>query len=540
MKKYNVAAYIRLSVDDGDKAESNSVKNQKEMIRGYINNQEDMNLYDFYVDDGYSGTSFDRPGFKSMIQDMYDKKFDTIMVKDLSRLGRNYIDTGRYIEDIFPENKIRFIAINDNVDLKNFAGGVPEDNGLIVPFKNIMNDAYAGDISKKTKSVLNTKVKNGDFIGSVAPFGYLKDPKDKHKMIVDYKASLVVKKIFQMILEGQSKSKVVDELNKKEIPTPSVYFAEEGIYNYTITESKKIWTRQKLDIILKNQSYTGDLVQGKTKRISHRLHKAQHIDKDKWVVVKNHHEPLISKEDFIKVQDMIYSRDIKVNGNNKYDLFAGYLYCKECGNSLVKRWNNKNMEYYYCSSHLKNKNICNSNSIRKENLEKVLIEAINKQIDLVININKELGKVQEDVLINYDEEILKTKIKSVESQINKYILLKNSIKEDYLNKIITTEEFEDMNIEYTKKLKKLIKEKSDNELELSEVGKTRKNSNWIKKFTQLGRIERLNKNIIDEIIDRIDISNSGSITITYKYQDEYFLALDFINSRNCDIISVSV
>ena len=210
MKKWNIAAYLRLSSDDGDKAESNSIGNQRSIVKQYINSNKLSSSIKYYIDDGYSGTTFDRPDFKKMVDDIKDNKINCIIVKDLSRLGRNYIEVGNYIEQIFPSYNIRFIAINDNID----TGKDPKSaSSIIVPFKNLMNDEYARDISQKVRSVLDSKKGQGKFIGSYAPYGYLRDPKDKYKFIIDKEPAKIIKKIFSMILSGKSKKEIANELN---------------------------------------------------------------------------------------------------------------------------------------------------------------------------------------------------------------------------------------------------------------------------------------------------------------------------------------
>ena len=208
MSKWNVAAYLRLSSDDGDKAESNSIGNQRSIINQYIKQNKEFKNVEYYIDDGYSGTSFDRPDFKRMLSDIENKKIDCIIVKYLSRLGRNYIEVGNYIEQIFPNYGIRFIAINDNVDSYKDPKSV---NNVIVPFKNLMNDEYARDISNKVRSVLDNKKAKGQFIGSFAPYGYVRDSKNKYKFVVDKEAAKVVKKIFNMALNGKSKKDIAIE-----------------------------------------------------------------------------------------------------------------------------------------------------------------------------------------------------------------------------------------------------------------------------------------------------------------------------------------
>ena len=320
MKKWNIAAYLRLSSDDGDKAESNSIGNQRSIVKQYINSNKLCSSIKYYIDDGYSGTTFDRPDFKKMVDDIKNNKVNCIIVKDLSRLGRNYIEVGKYIDEIFPSYNIRFIAINDNID----TGKDPKSaSSIIVPFKNLMNDEYARDISQKVRSVLDSKKGQGKFIGSYAPYGYLRDSKDKYKFIIDKEPAKIVKKIFSMILSGKSKKEIANELNSLQISTPRVYKLENGITHYNINDSTKLWNSKKLDEILKNKTYTGDLIQGVRKKVSHKVHKTNRVNSDEWIIIPNHHKGIVSLKDYNKVQELLYERNIRVNGNNNYDVFSG-------------------------------------------------------------------------------------------------------------------------------------------------------------------------------------------------------------------------
>ena len=239
---WKVAAYLRLSSEDGDKIESNSITNQKSIIELFLKSNADLKLKGFYIDDGYSGTDFERPDFQRLLNDIKTGKVNAVIVKDLSRFGRNYIEVGNYLEQIFPLYNVRFIAINYNVDSFKDPSSI---NNVIVLFKNLMNDEYARDISNKVRSVLDTKKKKGDFIGSVAPYGYLRDPKDNHKFIIDKNASKVVKKIFRMILKGKSKKEVIDELNKYGTLPPRLYQMQDKNYKFEITENWRIDTKQE-------------------------------------------------------------------------------------------------------------------------------------------------------------------------------------------------------------------------------------------------------------------------------------------------------
>ena len=534
MSKWKVAAYLRLSVDDDDnKLESNSITNQKSMIDLFLKKDKTLSLKDYYIDDGYSGTSFDRPDFKRMIEDIKLGKIDTVIVKDLSRLGRNYSRTGIYLEEIFPLFKIRFISLNDSLD--TYEKPISTEDWR-VKFKNLLNDEYARDISNKVRSILNSKKENGQFIGSMAPYGYLRDEKNKNNFIIDKSASKVVKKIFDMILDGKSRKEVIDELNRLKVLPPALYKMQASIYNYKISNKTMYeWTRRKLDEILTNQSYTGDLVQNKRKRISYKVKKIINTGKENWIIIPNHHTAIISREDFEKVQDIIYNRETRINKQNQLDVFSGHLRCQDCGNSLTIK-KAKNHEYYYCTSFLKYKD-CTKHSISKDKLSNIVLKLVNCQMMLVLNTDRKIKEISQKEHINYDLEILKDKLEKIENDISKYNLLKKSILVDFESEYITKEELDSYSIEYSEKIMKLKEEKEIAQKELDKIGNgIIKSNRLVEKFNSIGNIDKLTKKIVDELIEYIYVSEDSNLKIVFKHEDEFNCAIDFIKNHKCDIM----
>ena len=530
MNKWKVAVYLRLSIDDGDKMESNSITNQKKIINTFIKREKDLIIKDYYIDDGYSGTSFERPDFQRMLQDIKKDKIDAVIVKDLSRLGRNYIEVGKYIEEIFPYYNIRFIAINDNIDSYKDPKSI---NNVIVPFKNLLNDEYARDISNKIRSVLDTKRENGEFIGSNAPYGYLRDERNKHKFILDKTASKVVRKIFDMILKGKSRKEVIDELNRLNILPPAAYKIKKFNYNKKITNSMCRWDRKKIDAILTNEVYTGDLIQGKMQRISHKVHKIVKNEREKWIKVANHHVPIISKQEYEQVKNILYNRDTKISKNNQLNVFSGHLKCEDCGCNLSMAKPNGKI-YYYCTSYMRHRE-CTSHSITEEKIKKIVLDIINKQIDLMVDVDKKIEIISKKEKINYDYEILQERLNDVDENISKYNLFKSSALADYECKYISKEDYEEYNLEYSNKIKELLETKEEIENQIGKIGKAhQKENNILDKYNR--RIENLDKTIIDDLIEDIYISKDRNIRISFKYEDEYNSAIDFIKKHNCDII----
>lgn len=304
---YNTAAYIRLSREDGDKAESDSITNQKEMLRIYMENHEELILRDFYVDDGYSGTNFVRPGFQRMMQDVEGGRIDCVLVKDLSRFGRDYIETGRYLERYFPEKGIRFISVADQID------SLERVYNLFLPLKNILNEQYARDISDKVHMTIRSKQRMGKFIGAFAAYGYQKDPEDRNHLLVDEQAAAVVREIFQKYMDGSSIREIVEELNRKNIPSPSAYKRQKGYkyQNSRIAAEGQPWTYSGVCRILHSELYTGAMVQGKKEQYMHRRQIQRRPEE--WIVVKGTHEALIES----KVWEIVQEKLRKKAGNRK-------------------------------------------------------------------------------------------------------------------------------------------------------------------------------------------------------------------------------
>ncbi len=387
MYKYKVGAYLRLSKEYTiDNKESNSITNQKQIINSYVNEHSNLELVDYYIDDGYSGTDFNRPEFKRLLNDIKNKKVNTIIVKDLSRLGRNYIELGNYIENIFPMLKVRFISINDSIDSEEDLDYIQD----IIPLKNITNDYYAKDISRKVRSVLDAKKLKGEFIGSFAPYGYVKDIEDKHKLVVDKDTANIVKKIFDMTLKGKSRKEIAIELNDLKVEPPGS----------KINGINKSWNSDMLTRILRNETYIGTLIQGKKKRVNYRIHKIVDVDREKWIIIPNHHNAIISKEKFEKVQVILNK---KLGYRNKKDLFSGYLKCPNCGKSLIIK-KTKNYQYYYCSSFVRDSS-CTNHSIRKERLYELVLEKMKNKFhnEKINNLNAIIIDKLIDKIFVYDK-----------------------------------------------------------------------------------------------------------------------------------------
>ena len=543
-KIWSVALYIRLSQEDADngtdKQESNSVTSQKTLLNEFIEEHDDLIVYDTYIDDGFTGTDFNRPSFQRLLEDMKSGNINCVIVKDLSRLGRNYIEVGNYIEQVFPLFNIRFIAINDSVDsFKNPAS----TNTILVPFKNLINDEYCRDTSIKIRTSLNGKKKKGEFIGAFPSYGYIKDPKDKHKLIIDEVAADIVKKIFNWnVNEGLGKIAICHRLNDLGVLNPTGHKKielEQNYNNYGIQDNTYTWTPSTVRNILNNEVYIGNTVQGKRRTKSYKVHKVEAVPKEEWVRVEHTHEPIIDKETFEKAYELS-RRDTKVSQKTKeLSVWAGFLKCADCKRAMNKKSStNKSgskYEYYICSTYRKkSNNLCTKHSIKVENLEKAVLKAINLHIDLLIDTEEIVKQINESTYQNTKNENIENMIIAKQNEISKISNFKMTIYEDWKNKDITREEY----LEYKQKYENDIERLKENIKRLENERQKYENQNqshnaWLEKFKNQKGIAELSRDIMMELIDCIYVHENGNITIKFKFEDEFKRCLDYIeNNKN--------
>ena len=367
------ALYARLSRDDELEGDSNSIVHQKEILSAYAEKYGFTNTR-FYADDGYSGTNFDRPDFQRMMADVQAGLIKTIIVKDMSRFGRDYIMVGYYTEILLPQMDIRFIAVNDNVDSEN-----QTDNDF-TPFRNIINEWYAKDTSKKIRSVLKTKGNSGKHLSVIPPFGYKKDPNDKEKWIIDEEAAQIVKKIFRMYLDGNTMGGIARKLTEEGIETPKLYAENRGIKHYKAATYPEIWSRISVEYILSNYEYTGSTVNFKTKRKSFKNKKQVIQGREDWAVFEGTQEAIIDKETFETVQKMRGTKRAYTKFN-EVNIFSGLLYCADCGGKMTirRRKEDRRKDAFICSTYRKKKkNLCTEHAIKVNALEQIVLADIRK------------------------------------------------------------------------------------------------------------------------------------------------------------------
>ena len=421
MSDFRVGAYIRLSKEDMRNMESESVGNQRELIKQYLDHH-GLKIFKEYVDDGYSGTTFDRPSFIRMIDDIENGLINMVITKDLSRLGRNYIKSGYYIEEYFPLKKVRYVSILDNVDTF-----LRSSNNDIAPFKALFNDMVSKDTSRKIKSILFSKKKQGMYLGS-SPYGYKKSPNDKHKLIIDRKTYMVVKKIYDVFLSGKSINEICDYLNDNNILSPSRY--KRGV------ESR--WSYTSIYNILKNEVYTGVTIQNMWTNISYKNKKRIKRDKGDWIVRNKAHKPIISKEVFDKVQDKLKNKRVILTKKRGKLLLEGLVYCKECGKLLGANWDGKKW-FLVCNGYKRNSHRCTSHYINYGKLEDLVLGILNtylSQINYTVDNFKKIRKIEDKINILYNDRL------SGIIHSKEYIKIKRGLE----NKIRVLKKEEDINI----------------------------------------------------------------------------------------------
>ena len=531
-KIWSVALYIRLSQEDEDngkdKQESNSVTSQKTLLNEFIEEHDDLIVYDTYIDDGFTGTDFNRPSFQRLLEDMRNGNINCVIVKDLSRLGRNYIEVGNYIEQVFPLFNIRFIAINDFVDsFKNPAS----TNTILVPFKNLINDEYCRDTSIKIRTSLNGKKKKGEFIGAFPSYGYIKDPKDKHKLKIDKSVVDIIRNIFDWnVNEGLGKIAICHRLNDLGILNPTGHKKLElgqNYNNYGIQDNTYTWTPSTVRNILNNEVYIGNTVQGKRRTKSYKVHKVEQVSKEEWVRVENTHEPIIDKETFEKAQEL-GRRDTKVSQKTKeLSVWAGFLKCADCKRAMNKKSStNKSgskYEYYICSTYRKkSNNLCTKHSIKIEKLEKAVLKAINLHIDLLIDTEEIVQQINDVGASIARPQIVDNMIIEKQNEISKILNFKRTLYEDWKNEDITRVEYLEYKQKYENDIERLKQniESLKNEKQKYESQSISSNE-WVEKFKEKEGITELSRDIMMELIDCIYVKENGNITIKFKFKDEF-------------------
>jgi len=514
---YNVGIYCRLSLDDGNGGTSSSIQTQKDMLSRYVQDNGWV-AFDYYVDDGYTGTNFNRPDFQRMIEDIEAGKIDMVVVKDLSRLGRNYIQTGQYTDIYFPDRGVRFVALNDGVDSLN------ADND-IAPFKNILNQMYAADISKKMRSAIRAKQLKGDLVGAFVPIGYQRDPKNCNRLIVEESGAAVVRRIFEMARADKGSSTICKALDADGVPTPRQHYRW---VKHGIPPKPARWNAETVIAILRNRMYLGDMVQGIYDCPRFRRTTPKRKPKEEWIITPGMHEPLVDKETWEFVQKRIDARH-KPTKSNIIRLFSGFIKCEDCGCTLTYA-NGRGGEFYSCSKYRRFGNtVCTSHYIRKDVLEQVVLEDIRKYSKLA---KHEVDKLTQR-LREQDGEKSASHMKTLTSSLAKLSerneelgrILKR-LYEDRVNGQVPDDMFSKFLVDYKQEQSDVQAKISDTEQKIKEVTANQKDTDsWVELIQKYTKIRKLDRAALIELVDKIVISavkevdgqKITDVTIHYRF-----------------------
>ena len=530
-KIWNATLYLRLSRDDGDKEESGSITGQRELLRDYISQHPELREYAIRIDDGFSGSTFERPGFQKMIEDVKSGRTDCIIVKDLSRFGRNYLDAGEYIEKIFPFLGVRFIAVNDNYDS---LGERKSSDDLIIPFKNLINEAYCRDISMKIRSQLEIKRKNGQFLGSFAAFGYLKDEQDKNKLVVDQYAADIVRDIFKWKLEGISPQDIADALNKLGVLSPMEYKRSLGM-KYTTsfkTSAKAAWSAGTVIRILKNPIYTGVLIQGKETTPSYKVHKRIAKDKSEWTVIEDSHEAIISEIDFDSVQKVLKCDTRRSPDDKAVGLFSGMLFCGDCGASMVRKTvpaGEKKYVYYVCSAHKQDKS-CSPHRMRDTALEEIVLDSLRQHIREVVNMSELLNITDTAPLRTAQAQKVQRQLDKKREEYEKLQKLLMSLYENLTDGVIDREEYARLKASFTARADEAERQMDALRESLNDIQSHGTENVWMNEFIKRQELAELDRAVVVALIDKILIHSNDVVEIIYRWQDEFAWQLDILRS----------
>ena len=533
-KPWKAALYIRLSREDGDKVESNSITSQREILKEYLKLHPDIELHDFYIDDGWSGTNFDRPGFIRMMEDIYSGDVNCVIVKDLSRFGRNYTDAGNYLDNIFVRLQIRFIALNNGIDTATNNMNAAT-RCITVGVQNVINESLAATTSVNVRGTLNVNREQGKFIGSFASYGYMKDPNDHHKLIIDPETAPVVRMIFEKFIDGCSIIGIAKDLNEMGIPNPTAYKKLKG-FNYKHPAGKKIdglWPDSSVRRILRNEMYVGNMVQGKNTTISYKIKQCRAIPKEDWIIVEGTHEAIVDRETFDKAQSLFNQFIRKAPQKSEVDLFSGFVRCADCLRAMNKKTNSHpygTYHYYRCGTSRKmKKSSCTNHTIRIDKMELAVLASIQGMIDSAVEMDKLIKRINSSPVKKKESSHICSAIDTHTAELEKLKGMIIDLYPDWKSGIISKEEYFTLKEQLTEKTTSLEKalENLKRTNEEFKNGITEDND-FISHFKKYGKIDTLTRAMVVELIDKIYVHEGGRITISFKFTDAYEKALEYI------------
>ena len=527
MPKYKGNAYLRLSYSADRSVESDSIANQKKLIEDFVAAHPDIELVSERVDDGYSGVLFDRPAFQEMMNDIVSGKINCVIVKDLSRLGREYIETGRYLRQVFPTYGVRFISINDGIDTAN------EQNGddLHISLKNLLNDTYCRDISVKTRSALLTKRQNGDYVGACPIYGYRKDPENRNHLVIDEDAARVVRDIYRLRIDGASAKHIAEELNRLGVLSPMAYKDSRGLPHPTggfadVPDAK--WSARTVIRILQEETYTGVLLQGRQETHNHKLKNIIHKPAEEWVRIENAHEPIIQKRDFDLVQKISHLDTRTAPDNKTVYLFSGLLICGCCGARMTRKTNTvkgKKYVYYHCPTG-KKKGCTQPVMLKEDDLTDCVLAVLQSHIQHIVSLDELLDSISEEQINQEEIAKFKTQITDNKVKLEEARQFKATLYENFIANLISKKDYQDLKSLYTERAEQAQEaiDRLRTEMELV-TNNSSSRLRWTQHFKEFSAMTTLDRRAVIATVQSIRVNAKDDLVITFRYQNEYVKVL---------------
>ena len=535
LRPWRAALYIRLSRDDGDKPESNSVTNQREILKEHLKLRPDIAIYDIYIDDGWSGTNFDRPGFQRMMEDIYAGHVNCVVVKDLSRFCRNASEGGQYLDNIFVRYRVRFIAINNGLDTAS--GNMNAATQLIsVGVTNVINESVAATTSVNVRGTLNVNRQQGKFIGSFPTYGYLKDPNDHHKLIIDEETAPIVRMIFEDFIRGCSIMGIAKKLNAMGIPNPSAYKRSKGLrYRHPAGEKNDgLWPDSSVRRILRNEMYIGNMIQGKNTTISYKIKQCRAVPKEDWIRVEGTHEAIIDRNTFEKAQSL-FNRNIRKSvKNDEILLFSGLIRCGHCGRIMSKKTNRHSYgtyHYYRCTTHNRmDTGKCTAQTIRVDRLEKAVLVYLQTMVDISVEYEALLDKIRRSSSRKNSSAALEKTLAQQQTQREGYQKAMLELYPDWKSGILSQSEYLSLKADLLSKVQALDTSISQLQQTLDQYagGMVQENA-FLSSFQRYHNFTELNRAMLVELVKEIRIFEGGRLEIVLNFQDELKALTDYLD-----------
>lgn len=526
LKMWQAALYIRLSKEDLEKnrTESASIANQREILKEYLKLHPDIAYADTYVDDGYSGTDFDRPGWARLMRDIRQRMINCVIVKDLARLGRNYTLSGDLIDNQFARLGVRFIALNNGIDTAG-DGMNAATRCISIGVTNVINESYAASTSVNIRGTLNNHRQQGKFIGAFASYGYLKNPEDYHKLIIDEETAPVIRMIYGEFIGGNSIIGIAKKLNGMGIPNPTLYKQQKGFKFNSRKDNDGLWSDRTVRRILQNQMYIGNMVQGVNRTVNYKVHECRAVPKNEWIIVENTHEPIIDRETFDKAQSLFKRNIHSCKADGKMDLFAGFVFCADCGKAMHKKVNRQNSRiyrYYKCSTkQKKSPDACTNHTIRIDRLEEAVLSYI-RTMGETAEKYRGLAAQKPDSDNQNEIDLINSTLAEKKKERENCLKMAADLYPDWKNELITQDEYMRIKANLSEKLEKLEGVIENLQAEKEQLsGENQPGNEFAKSFLNYKDAQRLTRTMLVELIDKILVHEDGHITVKVRHSEAF-------------------